>query len=145
MKLVYFAVTAAILGSGLTYAAAATQSLEIKLQDPSTDPSVEHMRIVLDRGKVKAGRITLRAENQSKGMVHEVVIARDDGAEELPLNGNRDLVIETRVHSLGEIANIAPGMTGTLTLNLKPGAYVLFCNLPGHYLDGMVARFVVAP
>jgi uncharacterized cupredoxin-like copper-binding protein len=30
-------------------------------------------------------------------------------------------------------------------VNLKPGNYVLFCNQPGHYKDGMVAKVIVAP
>jgi uncharacterized cupredoxin-like copper-binding protein len=77
--------------------------------------------------------------------VHEVLIARDNGAKELPLDAKHDHVIETRVHPLGEIADLAPGKTGKLSLNLKPGSYVLFCNQPGHYKDGMVARLTVAP
>jgi uncharacterized cupredoxin-like copper-binding protein len=24
-----------------------------------------------------------------------------------------------------------------VTLNLEPGSYVLFCNIPGHYMGGM--------
>jgi uncharacterized cupredoxin-like copper-binding protein len=54
-------------------------------------------------------------------------------------------VIEKRVHSLGEISDLAPGKTGKLTLNLKAGTYILFCNQPGHYKDGMVAKLIVAP
>jgi uncharacterized cupredoxin-like copper-binding protein len=77
--------------------------------------------------------------------VHEVLIARDNGAKQLPLDAKRDRVIETRVHPLAEIADLAPGKTGKLSLNLKPGNYVLFCNQPGHYQDGMLARLTVKP
>lgn len=52
---------------------------------------------------------------------------------------------EKRVKRLGEIADLKPGKTGKLTLNLKAGNYVLFCNQPGHYKDGMVAKLSVAP
>ncbi len=132
------------LGAACAHAAAPSQSLGIKLQDSSTDPSIAHMRIVLDHDTVKPGRVALHAENQSKSLVHEVLIARDPGKAELPFNAKSDRVIESRAHSLGEISDLAPGKTGTLTLNLKAGHYVLFCNQPGHYKDGMMARLTVA-
>jgi len=36
-----------------------------------------------------------------------------------------------------------PGAEATLRLPLKAGKYVMFCNQPGHYKLGMVARFTV--
>jgi uncharacterized cupredoxin-like copper-binding protein len=77
--------------------------------------------------------------------VHEVLIVRDDGTKELPFDAKHDRVIEKRIRRLGEIADLAPGKTGKLTLNLKPGTYLLFCNQPGHYKDGMIAKVTVAP
>lgn len=130
---------------GAANAAPTTQSLGIKLEDSSTDPSITHMRIILDHDALKAGRVMLQAENRSTTLVHEVLIARDNGAKQLPLDAKRDRVIETRVHPLAEIADLAPGKTGKLSLNLKPGNYVLFCNQPGHYQDGMLARLTVKP
>jgi uncharacterized cupredoxin-like copper-binding protein len=122
-----------------------TQSLGIKLQDPSNDPSIAHMRIVLDHETIKPGRVTFHAENQSKNLVHEVIIARDDGAKELPMDAKHARVMESRVRRLGEISDLAAGKSGNLTVNLKPGTYVLFCNQPGHYQDGMFATLTVAP
>ena len=143
---------ARLLGSTLLWlllasanAAPGSQTLGIKLQDSSTDPSIAHMHIVLDHDALKPGRVTLLAKNESKTLVHEVLVARDDGAKALPFDAGHDRVIESRVRRLGEIADLAPGKTGKLTLNLKPGSYLLFCNQPGHYKDGMVVKLVVAP
>ena len=126
-------------------AATPAQSLEIKLQDPTTEPSSAHMRIVLDQDSIRPGRVTFHAENQSKKLVHEVIIARDDGAKELPMDAKHARVIESRIRRLGEIADLAPGKSGKLTLTLKPGTYLLFCNEPGHYQDGMFTKLTVAP
>ena len=126
-------------------AAGAAESLGIKLQDSSTDTSIAHMRIVLDRATIAPGRVTIHAENQSKNLVHEVIVGRDDGAAELPMDAKHARVIESRVRRLGEISDLAPGKSGKLTLDLKPGRYVLFCNQPGHYQDGMAAKLTVAP
>lgn len=134
-----------LLAAATASAAAPSQSLGITLQDPTNDPSIAHMRIVLEHDTVKPGRITLVAENQSKSLVHEVLVARAVATGDLPFDAKTDRVIEKRVHPLGEISDLAPGKSGKLTLNLKAGTYVLFCNQPGHYKDGMVAKLVVAP
>jgi uncharacterized cupredoxin-like copper-binding protein len=115
----------------------------IKLQDSTVDPSIGHMRIAIDRTELKPGRITFEAVNQSKSLTHEVVVVHNRGA--LPFDAKHDRVNEQQVRRLGEIADLAPGATGKLTLNLGPGTYELFCNEPGHYKDGMIAKVVVAP
>ena len=131
--------------AGAATAADSAQTLVIKLQDASIDPAIAHMRFVVDHDTLKAGRVTFQAENQSKSLVHEVVIVRDDGVKELPFDAKHDRVIENRVRRLGEIADLPPGKAGKLTLTLKPGTYVLFCNQPGHYTDGMVTKLTVTP
>jgi len=56
------------------------------------------------------------------------------------MDAKHDRVIESRVRRLGEISDLAPGKTGRLTPHLRPGRYVLFCNQPGHYHDGMATE-----
>lgn len=138
--------SAACLGllAGAAYAAAPAQVIGVKLQDSTTDPAIKHMRIVLDRDVVKPGRVTLKTENLSKTLVHEVLIARDDGRNDLPYDATRAVVDERRAHSLGEVGDLPAGKSGSLTLDLKPGKYVLFCNEPGHFKDGMLTRLTVA-
>jgi uncharacterized cupredoxin-like copper-binding protein len=38
---------------------------------------------------------------------------------------------------MGEVSELDPGKSGSLTLTLDAGTYMLFCNLPGHYMAGM--------
>jgi uncharacterized cupredoxin-like copper-binding protein len=133
-----------LVAAGAAGAAIQPQYVDIKLQDSTTDPSIAHMRIVIDHAKVKPGRVTFRADNQSKALQHEVLIALDDGGAALPFDAAKDRVVERRTHPLGEIADLAPGKSGSVSLNLRPGTYMLFCNLPGHYKDGMYAKLVVA-
>jgi uncharacterized cupredoxin-like copper-binding protein len=131
--------------AGAAGAAVPAQLVGLKLQDSTTDPSIAHMRIVLDHATVRPGRITFVAVNESKTLTHEVIVVHVDGAGTLPFDGAHDRVNEHNVRRLGEIADLEPGKTGKLTLNLGPGTYTLFCNEPGHYKDGMLATFVVAP
>jgi len=128
----------------LTTQAATTQTVNILLQDPSVGPSISGMTLKTDTAKVKAGRVTLQAVNQSKNLVHEVLVihAFAEG-KTAAYDTKADKVDEKRVHSLGEISDLKPGARGKLTLNLKPGSYLLFCNEPGHYKAGMTAPLVV--
>ena len=124
--------------------AATQQVVAITLQDPSGDSSLSGMVVKTDTPTVKAGRVTLQAVNQSKELVHEVlVVPAPPAGSELPYDTKKNTIIEKRVHSLGEISNLKPGARGKLTLNLKPGTYLLLCNQPGHYKAGMSTSLVV--
>jgi uncharacterized cupredoxin-like copper-binding protein len=133
-----------LLSSFAAQADTAVQVIGIKLQDSTVDSAIAHMRIVLDRDTVKPGRVTLQAVNESKSLTHEVLVIRDTG-KPLPMDSKQSRVVEKRIHSLGEISELAPGKRGELTLNLKPGTYLLFCNQPAHFQDGMQAKLTVAP
>ena len=110
----------------------------ITLQDASADPSIAGMTMKIDNATVKAGRVTLQAVNASKELVHEVlVVPAPATGSQLPYDPKSNRVIEKRIHSLGEISDLKPGGRGKLTLRLKPGAYLLFCNQAGHYKAGM--------
>ena len=39
--------------------------------------------------------------------------------------------------------NIAPGESATVTVNLAPGTYTYYCNIPGHRAAGMVGTLTV--
>lgn len=132
-----------LLFAGASAAVIPAQVVGLKLQDSTVDPSIAHMRIAVEPAQIKPGRVTFEAVNESKSLKHEVVVVHKSGA--LPFDAKHDRVNEGDVRRLGEIADLAPGASGKLTLNLGPGTYVLFCNEPGHYKDGMIAKVVVAP
>jgi uncharacterized cupredoxin-like copper-binding protein len=124
--------------------AAAVQVVHLQLQDSSTDPAIAGMVIKSDVATVKAGKVTFEAVNQSKGTVHEVIVipALAEG-KAMPYDPKEDKVIEKQVHPLGEIGDLKPGAKGKLTVTLKPGKYLLFCNEAGHLKAGMATPLVV--
>ena len=124
--------------------AATPNIVAITLQDGSVDPSISGMVMKAEPSRVKAGRVTLDAVNQSRNLVHEVlvVLALPEG-KELPYDAKKETLVEKRMHSLGEISELKPGARGKLTLTLKPGTYLLLCNQPGHYKSGMSTKLVV--
>ena len=102
------------------------------------DMSKATMFIKLDRKSVPAGEVTFEAKNSSKNLVHEMIVAPLNSADEiLPYDGSETEVNEEKAGYIGEVEEVDPGKTGTATLDLKPGEYILYCNLPGHYMAGM--------
>lgn len=133
------------LAAGTSGATVPLQVVGVKLMDSSTDPSITHMRIALDHSTLKPGLVKFKTVNSSKTLTHEMMIVRDKGNGALPFDARHDRVNEHDVRALGEISNLAPGKTGVVALNLGPGRYLLLCNEPGHYKDGMVATLDIAP
>lgn len=94
---------------------------------------------------VKAGDVTFEVTNQGRA-VHEVVVLKTDlAANALKLKVNGAEVDENGSGQvLGEVEDIGSAQTGSMTLNLAPGRYVLVCNIVGHYNAGMVTAIEVS-
>jgi len=89
---------------------------------------------------VKAGEVTFEVSNDSKSVIHEMILAPiADAAKPMPYVDNENRVDEDKAGDLGEVSELDPGKNGSLTVTLKPGTYLLYCNVPGHYMAGMWA------
>ncbi len=96
------------------------------------------MGITVSSHTIKAGKVTLAVTNTSTVMVHEMVVSPiKNETEALPYNQAELAVDEDAIGTLGEVADLAPGKSGAITIDLKPGKYILYCNIPGHYVLGM--------
>jgi uncharacterized cupredoxin-like copper-binding protein len=102
------------------------------------DMSKASFAIQTDKWAVKAGMVTFKVTNASKDMEHEMlVVPIADMKTPLPYNDNENRLDEEANEDLGEVAELAPGASGELTVEMKPGLYALICNIPGHYAAGM--------
>lgn len=69
-------------------------------------------------------------------MVHELKVVKTDLApDQLPIDGGTAKASEEG--KVGEVLNIASGVTRKLVLELPTGTYVLICNIAGHHQLGM--------
>ena len=122
-------------------AATLPQSVKVTL----TDTDGEHMTINVDRTAIRSGPVTFEVSNLSQDQVHEMLVIKSDGAGgPLPYDNNQEKVIEEKTQDLGEVSDLDPGKSGTLTLDLAPGRYILLCNEPGHFMHGMQASLSVS-
>lgn len=102
------------------------------------------MGIDVDQMNVPAGKVTFDVNNASKETIHEMIVtpvANTDAV--LPFNANENRVEEDSAGDLGEVSELDPGKSGTLSIDMKPGTYVLYCNVPGHFMAGMWTTITV--
>jgi hypothetical protein len=86
---------------------------------------------------LQSGPVTLRVHNEGPDQ-HELIIAPGTIAG-LPLR-NDGLTVDEETVEASEPGSLEPGEPGTtreLTVDLKPGRYVFFCNMEGHFMAGM--------
>src|SRR3954470_17000686 len=90
-----------------------------------------------------AGKVHITARNDGS-VPHELVLLKADRPPgSLPTDGSKAKEDGAGVRTLGETGDVAPGSSKRFAANLQPGAYVMICNLPGHYKSGMYASFTV--
>jgi len=97
-----------------------------------------------DTARLAAGQETLSIKNAG-AITHEFVVVRTDlAADALPVGSDGGVdEEETGTTHIDEVEDIVAGTTGSLTVSLPAGKYVVFCNLPGHYKGGMHAALEV--
>ena len=131
----------------LALLAALTVSLGAAGAAPGQTQAPSKVAVILSEWKLvpsartlRAGKVTFRVRNDG-AIEHEFVVLRTNSHHHaLPVK--KAVAVETG--RLGEIAKIVPGQERSLTVRLKPGKYVLICNLLGHYRAGQFAALRVS-
>jgi uncharacterized cupredoxin-like copper-binding protein len=92
---------------------------------------------------LKTGDYTFRVDNKGPTDHEFLVVPTRTGR--LPLRPDGLTVDEEAVERSepGSLEPGAPGAVRDLTVQLKPGRYILFCNMEGHYMAGMHTELVV--
>ena len=94
-------------------------------------------------GAGRASRYTTAARRPTRS----TSTAPTSPPDPLPLKADGLTVDEDSksLHRIDSIEQLNLGDSGDLNSGLRPGHYVLYCNLEGHYLGGMHASFDVRP
>lgn len=122
----------------------------VACSDSDGGPSVElnEFSITVEPSSAGSGEISFAVENVGQ-LTHELVVVSTDLDEaDLPTtdDGSVDEAGEG-ITPIDEIEDIEAGDSGSLTVTLDPGNYVLFCNVVDgeqvHYRAGMHTTFTV--
>jgi uncharacterized cupredoxin-like copper-binding protein len=104
----------------------------------------EKMGLVLDTASVPAGSVEFTVKNDAMMTDHEMVVVKlKSKSDPIPMMTDGHRVDEEKLASMGEVSDLKPGTDGKLKVALDAGDYLLFCNLKGHYMAGMVGAFTV--
>jgi uncharacterized cupredoxin-like copper-binding protein len=106
--------------------AAAHGTVYVQLGDYWAAPAVS---------SVRAGRVTFMALNVGR-VPHELMVERMPMKFDAPMQPNEGA-------AQGMIDDMGPGRGGRMTMRLRPGSYMLFCNVAGHYAAGQHMLFTV--
>ncbi len=105
---------------------------------------METMGITLEPDTIPAGEVTFRVLNDSGEFYHEMIISPiDSTTHALPYLETERRVDETALSIAAEQKELKSHASGTLKTTLKPGAYIVFCNIAGHYAAGMWSLLTV--
>jgi uncharacterized cupredoxin-like copper-binding protein len=103
----------------------------------SLNEHLENFKIV-GPSRVKASVVTFKVANTA-AIRHEMVVIRTTTkASQITIRNGR----ASEAGHVGEV-ELKAGTSGTLELNLKPGHYVLLCNVGHHYQRGMYKDLTV--
>jgi uncharacterized cupredoxin-like copper-binding protein len=106
----------------------------------------EHdFQINVQPARVRAGDLRLIVHNKGPD-THELLVVRElNFHAQLPIRADGFTVDEEALEKVmvGSVDGAAPGSVRRFSLHLRPGKYVLFCNMAGHYMGGMQAELVV--
>jgi uncharacterized cupredoxin-like copper-binding protein len=121
-----------------------TARAETKLHVDLWDKDDGTQGMTLSATEVPAGEVTIEVTNVSEGLGHEFLVVKTDKAiEDFPYKSDEDRVDESGFEGIEELGDIEEGESKSMTFDLTPGNYVLFCNENGHFHAGMWAKLTV--
>jgi len=104
---------------------------------------VDDTSITVDGPSLVEGRVRFVIENAGTEIHEFEIFAGASAGQVLPVSSN--VADTTGLSVVDEIENLVPNGTATLTVDLSPGTYLVLCNLPGHYAQGMSTTLTVTP
>lgn len=120
--------------------AAVSNVIHVSLTGEADNP----MGIKLDVAQAKAGKFEFDVTNDAIGTDHEVVLVKlNSPVQKIAVDPSKDRIDEGKLKSMGEVAALKPGASGTLNVKLAAGDYLLLCNHKSHYKMGMYTAFTV--
>ena len=124
--------------------AASTMASDLGMENPGADMAKANMGMTLSQKTAPAGIVTFAVTNDSAELVHEMVIVRrPPPGKSMPYVDAEMKVNEDSAGHMGEVSELEPGKGGSVSVTMKPGRYLLVCNIPGHYKAGMWVEFTV--
>jgi uncharacterized cupredoxin-like copper-binding protein len=104
--------------------------------------TLDEYSIRLSERSVAAGPQTFSVTDRG-AIAHQFLVLRTDRKpDDLPVAKDGIVKVDAKgIDEVGGIEILSPGESKALDVRLRPGRYVLICNIAGHYNSGMHASF----
>lgn len=120
----------------------------------TVEVTLQEFAISTSASSVSVGSVTFNVNNDGPEDVHEFVVIRSDlGLTALPTDDDGAVLEDGEgLEAVDEIEDLAVDASGSLTVDLEAGAYVLICNIvqtepdgsiESHFAEGMRTSFTV--
>ena len=118
----------------------------------SVTVTLQEWAVLPDTDTTGGGEVTFHPTNKGTETHEFVVVKTDLGNRDLPTKDDGSVDEEgAGIEPVDEVEDIPKGKSETLTANLDPGHYVLFCNIVekeegktvSHYANGMSSDFTI--
>jgi uncharacterized cupredoxin-like copper-binding protein len=115
----------------------------------TVNATLKDFAITVDPTTAPAGDVTFDITNDGPSQHEFVVFKTDLAPDQLPMTEDENgvpIVDEEGegVEHVDEVEDINSGSSDTLAVSLTAGNYVLICNLPSHYQQGMHTALTVS-
>ena len=131
--------SAMLLLLAVPVAASASPSAQSAASATTVRVQLMEMMVMPSRSAVQSGKVTFVVTNSGK-LTHNLVVLKTNLApSKLPMAGSK----AKEVGLVGKTPVFGPKQRQKLTLTMKPGRYLLICNVAGHYPAGMRVGFRV--
>jgi uncharacterized cupredoxin-like copper-binding protein len=139
-------VNVSLWDKGSTSMDMADTMMPMGMATPGAKMDMATMGIKVDLLEIPAGEVTFKVVNESQDFYHSLVISPvGDPSKELPYLTDKKMVDEEVAGRTARVKELKPHDFGSVTVDMQPGTYVLYCNVAGHYVMGMWTTVIVTP
>lgn len=98
--------------------------------------------ITMSQDSAMPGKVTFHVKNNAREIIHEFVVFKTDlDPADMPTDAAGHIE-EDKLQKVDEVT-VDPLQEGDLVAQMDAGKYVVVCNQPGHYAQGMYLSFTV--
>jgi uncharacterized cupredoxin-like copper-binding protein len=134
--------SAAPAGANTSTAPPAAPTATSSARASSVHVTLDEWSITPDSTTLAAGKVAFYVSDAGRGLHEMVLFKSDKDPGSLPVT--RGKVDEAAIgQKIGEVEGLHTGDEKSATFDLKPGSYILICNLTNHYSKGMVSQIEV--
>ena len=105
--------------------------------------SAGEFSLTVDPDSASAGKVRFNVTNEGESEHEFELFKTDVAAEQIPVAGGKANLEAVEAEEIDEVEDLEAGDSAELEADLEAGTYLIICNLPAHFEQGMHTGFTV--